>query len=475
MTNYNVICRDSGCDTMCPDSCEVPRTAILRGLIWWNGVTDLGDVKGTEYEVKNDKDRVAKGPMTFEGKSDSFDSLIWSFEVDLGSTSNSDVLPQEDWPNWEISVKQKIEDEDKNKLQTDRFDLTTLDQPLPNYALNLVGFAGVATKTTDNHCEASGTTGGQGGQSVIVGVGDEAKLYDYASRTGKYIILINGMLGPPPNESNDKPFYRIASDKSILGINRNSGFSGAGLRIEGDRFSSGASKDKNIIIRNINFENAPDGFDAIGVQDEAECIWIDHCSFSNPARGTDGALDIKTGSDYITISWNTFSDYEVTPDDGDEDNDFRAMLIGHNDDEVGDKDDFHVTLHHNRFVNCDQRLPRVRHSKLVHVFNNYYENVESYAIGSAEEAYVFVEGNYFVNVEDPIDTCVGNGKRGYAAELDNVYINSPTAGSCHANKDVTELVEEPTYTYFVNTSVPEITLLGAGTGKIICGSDGLCV
>ena len=49
-----------------------------------------------------------------------------------------------------------------------------------------------------------------------------------------------------------------------------------------------------------------------------------------------------------------------------------------------------------------------------------------------------------------------------------------TAGSCHANINVGDLVEEPTYTYFVDSYVPEITLLGAGTGKIICGSDGLC-
>ena len=101
------------------------------GLIWWNGVTDLGNLKGTEYEVKNGKDRVAKGPMKFEGYSDISGSSIWSFEVDLGSTSNSDVLPQGDWPNWEISVKQKIEDEDRNKLQTDRFDLITIDEAPP--------------------------------------------------------------------------------------------------------------------------------------------------------------------------------------------------------------------------------------------------------------------------------------------------------------------------------------------------------
>ena len=327
----------------------------------------------------------------------------------------------------------------------------------------------------------------KGGQTVTVN--NETSFYEYAKRDGKYIILVNGTLGAPPASLNDKPFYRISSDKSILGLGPGSGFSGAELRIDGNKFST---KDRNIITRNINIENAPDGFDGIGIQDGAECVWIDHCSFSKPALGTDGALDIKKGSDYITISWNTFNDYEVVPDGVSDEKDFRVMLIGADNAEVGDEDDLHVTLHHNRFVDCDQRLPRVRFSQLVHVYNNYYQNVDGYAVGSAMGAYVLVEGNYFLDVKDPIDTCVGVGDKdptgvpGFAAERDNVYCitnssgvicNSTEAkGSCPANIGIGELVELPSYTYTVdsNSSVPNITLLGAGTGKISCGSDGIC-
>ena len=201
--------------------------------------------------------------------------------------------------------------------------------------------------------------------------------------------------------------------------------------------------------------------------------------------GTDGALDIKKGSDYITISWNTFNDYEVVSDNND-DNDFRAMLIGSSNDNVDDKDDLHVTLHHNRFVNCDQRLPRVRFSELVHVYNNYYENVKSYAVGSAMGAYVLVEKNYFLNVEDPIDTCVGvgagdpPGEPGFAADRDNEYESSPSS-NCHANVGAGALIDgnvpaEPSsfYRYIADDKldVPDITRLGAGTGKLVCENNG---
>ena len=470
------------CDD-CPGSCEVPEDFILWGAMWnsnlLNGLdvtdqsydpndptthNDFNDiVKDYNVEVKVNGDKESKPDLEFDSTTNS-----WYFEIPLASVNAA--------LGDELNAKMKLKREDGNVnmlTDPDRVEFTIV----PNYVFNydLVGFAGI---TTGEHCEA-GATGGQGGGHVTVSVGDEEIFYDYASRsTGKYVILVDGMLGPPPtcasgaDHCNDKPFYRIASDKSILGLGSGSGFSGAGLRIDGNKFSA---LDRNIVIRNINIENAPNGFDGIGIQDGAECIWIDHCSFSKPSPGTDGALDIKKGSDYITISWNTFNNYEVVPDNND-DNDFRAMLIGSSNDEVGDKDDLHVTLHHNRFVNCDQRLPRVRFSELVHVYNNYYENVGSYAIGSAMDAYVLVEGNYFDNVEDPIDTCVGTdsgGTRGNVAERDNVYKNSPS-GSCHANINFEDLDVLPPYDYFVDSSVPDITRLGAGTGKIVCGSDGLC-
>ena len=287
-TEVGVPCTE--CDVPENSSCEVPENTILWGAMWnKNFLIDL-DVTDPSYdpndptthndfddivrdynvEIKVNGSREAKPDLKFDPATDS-----WYFEIPIASVGG--------FVGEELNAKMKLkrDDGDVNMLtDPDRVEFTIL----PNYVLNydLVGFAGIATDptdptNTDNHCEASGTTGGQGGQSVIVGVGDEAKLYDYASRPGKYVILIDGELGPPPTDLNDKPFYRIASDKSILGINDNQGFRGfrgAGLRIEGDRFSSGASKDRNIIIRNINFENAPDGFDAIGIQGEERSAGI---------------------------------------------------------------------------------------------------------------------------------------------------------------------------------------------------------
>ena len=135
MTTFTVICQNEECDDTCPELCEVARTAILRGLIWWDGVTgpDDSNFKKAEYEVKNDKDTVEKTGMIFEGYqvTNPAGSPIWSFEVDL--SADTDDIPQDDWQRWEITAKQKIEgvDKDIGKLQTDKFELTIIDLPPP--------------------------------------------------------------------------------------------------------------------------------------------------------------------------------------------------------------------------------------------------------------------------------------------------------------------------------------------------------
>ena len=94
---------------------------------------------------------------------------------------------------------------------------------------SLVGFAAI------DACGPLGTTGGHGGQ--VVTASNEEVFYDYASRDGKYVILVNGMLGPSPTcisgatFCNDRPMYHIASDKSILGL-------GSGIRFLGRRASN---------------------------------------------------------------------------------------------------------------------------------------------------------------------------------------------------------------------------------------------
>ena len=74
------------------------------------------------------------------------------------------------------------------------------------------------------------------------------------------------------------------------------------------------------------------------------------------------------------------------------------MLIGSSDSD-GSNSSRTITLHHNYFLNCGQRLPMVRNSKL-HVFNNYYDTsspyyTQQYCIGVRKGSLIIAEGNYF--------------------------------------------------------------------------------
>jgi pectate lyase len=121
-------------------------------------------------------------------------------------------------------------------------------------------------------------------------------------------------------------------------------------------------------------------YDTLRVQN-ATNVWIDHCTFNDGDRDTqssvwqapydsyairfqphDGALDINGFADLVTVSNSTFRNHD------------KVMLIGGSD-TVRDTNGWgalSVTVHHNQFIDCGQRLPRVRFGK-VHVYSNYVE------------------------------------------------------------------------------------------------------
>ncbi len=182
----------------------------------------------------------------------------------------------------------------------------------------------------------------------------------------------------------------------------------------------------NVIIRNLTFEDAYDCFpqwdptdgssgnwnsayDLIsltgGKVDSvlvgATHVWVDHCAFSDGAHPDsaqpqyfgrlyqqhDGALDITNASDFVTVSWNRFSNHD------------KVMLIGSSDSgstATGDVGKLNVTVHHNLFDRLVQRMPRVRFGK-VHVYNNYYVVGDdfSYAWGVGIASRIFAENNFF--------------------------------------------------------------------------------
>jgi hypothetical protein len=73
------------------------------------------------------------------------------------------------------------------------------------------------------------------------------------------------------------------------------------------------------------------------------------------------------------------------------------------------------------FAKCS--LARKAFPHLARVFNNYYDGVKSYGVGSSMGAAVLVEGNYFRNVPTPFLSASGVGESGpgYLMARDNVF------------------------------------------------------
>jgi len=185
------------------------------------------------------------------------------------------------------------------------------------------------------------------------------------------IVFLSGTIILPNKVT---PQIHVGSNTTLIGVGKNAKILDSGLKISGAH---------NIIIKNIEFTNAPN--DAITIEKGSHHIWIDHCVFSH---AFDGLCDIVTGSDYVTLSWNVFERHWKT-----------ILIGGSNKTEDIDKNHLHVTIHHNYFKECRTRLPRVRFGK-VHVFNNYYESNIT-GIRSTNQAEVLSENNFFYNVKVP--------------------------------------------------------------------------
>ncbi len=259
-----------------------------------------------------------------------------------------------------------------------------------------------------------------GGTSVTVS--SASQFLDYISRSGQYTITISGTI-------NLSGMNNVSSNKTIQGGT----ITGGGLNL---------SNVNNVIIRNVTFRDWDD--DAINMQTETTNVWVDHCSFSD---GVDGAVDIKRGSDRITISWNRFFNHGKT------------CLLGHSDNN-GSQDigRLRVTYHHNFFDGTGSRHPRVRFSALCHVYNNYYRD-NDYGVASTQDAKVLVEGNYFEDVNDP--TLVG-----YAASSDGDLVQRNNVFSGSGSPESSGSVSNPPYSYSLDNanSIPGIVSANAGPG-----------
>jgi pectate lyase len=203
---------------------------------------------------------------------------------------------------------------------------------------------------------------------------------------------------------------KLGSNTTLIGMGSDTRLVNAAISITGVQ---------NVIVRNLNIVNpcdvAPvwdpnDGstgnwnseFDGITISGSKN-VWVDHNVFTDapvtddllPVENGkikqchDGALDVKNGSDYVTVSNTRFELHQ------------KNNLIGSSDSTTSDNGHLTVTFNNNHFLNVAERAPRVRFGK-VHIYNNYFEGSRShpvyahkYSIGVAYLAKIISQNNAF--------------------------------------------------------------------------------
>ena len=158
---------------------------------------------------------------------------------------------------------------------------------------------------------------------------------------------------------------------------------------EGYRKSGIFSLNKqNVVIRNITFVGPGSvdvgGYDLISATGAKNC-WIDHCTFTD---GMDGNFDITNSSDFVTVSWCSFSytDRSYMHQN--------TNLVGSSDSEATGY--LNTTFAFNWWGSgCKQRMPMARVGN-IHMLNNYFSSTTaSNCINPRKNSEFLIEGNYF--------------------------------------------------------------------------------
>ncbi|MCX4999725.1 polysaccharide lyase family 1 protein [Streptomyces longwoodensis] len=279
----------------------------------------------------------------------------------------------------------------------------------------------------------AGTTGGGSASAVTVSTLDAFKTA-VSGGTAK-VVKVNGLISLSGQVD-------VGSNTTVLGVGSSSGFTGGGLRLK---------KVSNVVLRNLNLSK-PVSTDAITVQASTK-VWIDHNSLSSDrSHGKDyydGLVDVTHGSDYVTVSWNTFKDH------------YKGSLVGHSDSNAGeDTGHLRVTYHHNWFNNVNSRIPSLRFGT-GHFYDNYVVGAET-AVHSRMGAQMLVENNVFRSTTVAVTTSRDSDEDGYA----NLTGNDLGGAATEISRVGTFTKAPYGYTAEPASSVVASVTAGAGAGKI---------
>lgn len=263
-------------------------------------------------------------------------------------------------------------------------------------------------------------------------------------------------------------FLRLQSNTTLIGLDENSGIIGGSVSIKNV---------ENVVVRNLSFTNCYNPFPKIeksdGLNADFDCIaiqgskyvWIDHCSIGSKFSHAeiesdkyttkdgkkikwqvyDGLCDITNTNDFVTVSWCKFYNHDKT------------MLIGNSDKKIEDRLHQTITLHHNWYDKCTQRLPMVRFAT-IHIYNNLYTNTESKGIDRRAECRIYSEANVFADKEKSVTSNT------YGSMYDAGSKNIKTAGLSAKP----EWIPSDYYSYKADAadSVEALVKAGAGNGKV---------
>ncbi|MEU7869147.1 polysaccharide lyase family 1 protein [Dactylosporangium sp. NPDC049140] len=331
---------------------------------------------------------------------------------------------------------------------------------------------GVTGYATQN----GGTTGGAGGQTVraTTGTAIHTALCNRASSSTPITIQVEGTItvgntakvsGDSCNTAAGVIELKQISNVTIVGVGGGAVFDQIGIHIR---------ESSNIIIQNVTVQNVKksgsptsNGGDAIGMESSVHNVWVDHNSLlasGGEDQGYDSLIDMKAGTNYVTVSYNTLR------------NSGRGGLIGSSDSDTGNGP---VTFHHNLYQNIDSRTPLLR-AATAHIYNNYYVSLNKSGINPRDGGKAKVENNYFKDSADVLGTFYTDLMGGWQVAgniFDNVTWTSPGTENHPAGPNVqsnTSVSIPYSYSLDAASCVPTVVTQTAGANKGLQVSNGSC-
>ncbi|MFI5913158.1 pectate lyase [Dactylosporangium sp. NPDC051541] len=341
-------------------------------------------------------------------------------------------------------------------------------QAMPEAAAATGGVTGYATQN-------GGTTGGAGGAVVTASTGTaiHQAICSRATDTTPLTIQVSGTItvgntakvSGSCNTAAGVIELKQISNITIIGVGSGAIFDQIGIHIR---------EAKNIIIQNVTVRNVKksgsptsNGGDAIGMESDVSNVWVDHNTLyasGGEDEGYDSLIDMKAGTKYVTVSYNTLR------------NSGRGGLIGSSDSDTGNGP---VTFHHNIYENIDSRTPLLR-AATAHIYNNYYLGLTKSGINPRDGGKAKVDNNYFKNSADVLGTFYTDLMGSWQVSgniFDNVTWTAPGTENHPAGPNVTSntTISVP-YSYSLDPAscVPSVLASTAGAGKGLQVSNGSC-